>query len=349
MSANSSHASHVCQRLMNNLSADLSIVLILAFGCSTLAQAPLPTDPTGRLNPENLGRACDLKIVRYLESIQTCYSLAPEQRDRVRDRLEQLKQEQIRYSLTMAAERAQLHDQGLVERRELLAQLRQSASQPVDIVALSRQMPSFARREAIKTGEPLFSVENALQEVEELLPAEQAKAGRRRFIEAQGADKREMATQYERELLGVGEGSVLFLRERERGAWASYVHRFGSKFSLSDDQSATAASILRDVEARRDEYLSDHQVELDLLMAFADARAGGPSAYGDVQLQVDRLALFAPVERLWQELRGRLDAVPTVPQVEQARRELPGLPATRPTDYVSGVRPSTTRPASRPT
>lgn len=110
---------------------------------------------------------------------------------------------------------------------------------------------------------------------------------------------------------------------------------------------ATATSILRDVEARRDEYLEQHQAQVDLLMAFADAQAGDP-ALDLRQLQVDRFALLIPVERLWDELRGRLDAVPTGPQVEQVGREQPGIPATRPTDYISGVRAAPTRPASRP-
>lgn len=152
-------------------------VQLVALCCPALGQTSLPTDPTGRLNPENLSRVCDIRIGAYLTSIETCYELGAGQRARVRDRLEQLKQDQIRYSLTLAAERALLHDQALVERREVSKRARNSASQPVDVLALCREMPVFVRLEAMKAGEPLFTVENVLQEVEKLLPAEQATAG----------------------------------------------------------------------------------------------------------------------------------------------------------------------------
>lgn len=321
----------------------LETLVVFALGMSARAQDKLPVDPTGHLNEQNLGWVCDNKITRYLSSFEDHYRLTPEQIEQVRDRLEELKQDQIRYSLSAAAERAELREQSRAEVQRFLERTRSTQSRPAvdDVEALSAEIPSWSRLMAIKAEEPLFNEDRVCDEIDKLLPAEQASAGRRRFEESRRQRRQALTAGFE------AEGGSRILQADD--AWASYVERYCGLFALTEDQRATALSILRDVTDCRDVHIMRHRREIAALKAFSQSRASGAELTSSLQALQDQGELFAPIDRLWHEMRTRLDSIPTAQQIERARRQFPRFPATRPSDYVSGLRTPATQPSSRPT
>ncbi|MBI4578562.1 MAG: hypothetical protein HY718_02605 [Planctomycetes bacterium] len=112
--------------------------------------------------------------------------------------------------------------------------------------------------------------------------------------------------------------------ENPIGPWEQYVRDFVRQFGLDPAQQATAYSVLREVETRRVAYEQSHRVDFEQARQLTD---GGQ--------REKRLAeLNQPVVRMFDELKGRLNRIPSAAQRQAA-----------------GVSPPTSQPAgatSRP-
>jgi hypothetical protein len=111
------------------------------------------------------------------------------------------------------------------------------------------------------------------------------------------------------------------------GSWERYERDFAQRYRLDTSQRATAESILRDLLTQRKLYEETKRNDI-----------ASAQKIEDPQLRQEQLAfLNAPVERMFSELKSKLDRLPTAAQRETAdgRRS----PSTQPT--------ASTQPAGR--
>lgn len=269
-------------------------------------------DATAWARSERTGQILDRRIEGYMNGpIPDLYDLSPMQRERMRARLEELKDEQLKIWRDTAARRAELFEKS---RREGFAGSRS------EVMAMNR-------------ASPLINQDNVLKEIEKLLPPEQAKAGRHRYeTHQEELRSRPVEVPFALFMLAAGEGGQRMLEEGD--GWARFVERFCDTLQLTDDQRATARSVLREQAAQRDEYMARHQQAIDKAIEAQDL-AGRE--------------LFQPLEPIWDELRNRLDTIPTAEQMAMMKKRRPQQPATAPTDYISMRRPVRSQPADPPT
>jgi len=93
--------------------------------------------------------------------------------------------------------------------------------------------------------------------------------------------------------------------------WTAYVLNFIKNYNLDAMQQAEALAILKELKARAAQYFRSHQADfdrLDLLTAKADSDALRRS------LEQQRQALLEPVRQMFEELKVRLDQIPTTRQ-----------------------------------
>ncbi len=266
--------------------------------------------------PEIRDRFYDRTAERYLKDFVDAYALTETQREQVAARLEQLKEEQKTYTQARERESAVLR-----EEMRALSQARRTGEK----IDEKRLRELSGKMRALYQDAPLLSPNRVAQEVEKLLPPEQVSQGRPRWETTRQQRLNEWGDR-------LGES-----REREatvRGArdlWPQYVDAFCREFNLDETQKATALSALRDVMQQRDKYLTDHAPEIE---AAARASAGEPRREQMAQA-------LAPVNALFEELKTRLDRIPTSSQIESFRKRAATQPASQPTS-----RPAT---ATRPT
>jgi hypothetical protein len=97
---------------------------------------------------------------------------------------------------------------------------------------------------------------------------------------------------------------------RPLDAWEQYVRQFIDRYKLDPGQANAAMSVLKDLQRRSAEYRLKHRQEierLERLLAAADAEARP-----GIQRKLDDL--LAPANRLFDELRSRLDGLLTESQ-----------------------------------
>ncbi len=283
-------------------------------------------------DPQTLERVYQRMADSYLDRIANAYELSDAQREQVQARLALLKTQQQAYGNEHAQElrelRAQLADQSR-DRRE---------GRAVD----AQQTEQLATRmRALWQGAPLMNPANVLQRVESLLPADQVANGRERWEQARQQRIASLLDSFGRRR-GLGQNS-------DGNGWRRYVDTFCREFSLDDAQVASAMSILRDLESRRNDYRAAHEDEIDAADQLEDWRE-----------RHERLEqVLAPVDKLFEELKTRLDRIPTSTQIAALRQRASTQPTgrfqaaatTRPTDLIQQLRfnaPQRRRPASRP-
>ncbi|HMQ14848.1 MAG TPA: hypothetical protein PKC49_02635 [Phycisphaerae bacterium] len=97
--------------------------------------------------------------------------------------------------------------------------------------------------------------------------------------------------------------------------WEAYVVQFIERYRLDRDQSQKAHAILRECTTQRDEYLGRRAGRIREL---TDKR---PATAGDRGLVEEELRrLLAPVDRMFEQLKQRLDRLPTRAQRDNDRR-----------------------------
>jgi hypothetical protein len=109
------------------------------------------------------------------------------------------------------------------------------------------------------------------------------------------------------------------------GPWERYVVDFTAKYDLDPSQQSVAQSILRDMLTQRKLFEDTHRADLAIAQQVEDPARR--------QQQIE--AVSAPVARMFDELKSKLDRLPTAAQREAAD-------GPRPTSRPAGL---TTRPA----
>ena len=115
-------------------------------------------------------------------------------------------------------------------------------------------------------------------------------------------------------------------------AWERYVRRFVAEYELDPAQRETAYSILRELQARADDYRTSHRAELAPLTP--EALANDP--------------LGAPLARMFEELKARLDIIPTAAQRAAGRNRRSDAADQNPPRQVGGGICETGFPAPLP-
>ena len=125
----------------------------------------------------------------------------------------------------------------------------------------------------------------------------------------------------------------------QQGAWAKYVGDFIRKYNLDPGQREAAQSILRELKEDAVEYRDSKKQEY----AEVDRRLKEAFDSGDLKriaaVERDETALNKPINKMFDELRERLDKIPNDAQKERFAQS---QTRKRP------VRPTTSAPTSRP-
>jgi hypothetical protein len=108
-------------------------------------------------------------------------------------------------------------------------------------------------------------------------------------------------------------------------AWTTYVQTFVARYRLDTVQSEASYSILKELHRRAAEFASSHTMDLAYLEQQSQEAA---SPDDQAAIDRDRRALLQPIAGMFQELKDRLDMVPTEAQRATANRP---VPASRPT------------------
>ncbi len=275
----------------------------------------------GPRTPEERNEMYGRMVDRYLDRFEEDYALTDEQSAEVKSELEKVKQEHAAYFESVQEE----HDGLMEEMRGLIDKSREGEDFDRD------RMREIGRRlHEIRSSSPMLSFDRVRVRMEELLPYDRVESGRERQAER----RRRIQRFWERRMVE----DRLDGRERFRGfgpgggdPWERYVNGFIDVYDLDESQEVTAKALLRDYVGRREAY-----------------QAGKKDAFAEAEKIEDRRErrerereLNAPVDDLFEELKTRLDQIPTAAQkmlVEQERSA-----RTQP----AGEGSATTRPAGR--
>ncbi len=122
-------------------------------------------------------------------------------------------------------------------------------------------------------------------------------------------------------------------------AWTTYVQTFVANYRLETGQSEASYRILNELQRRAAEFTSSHSMDL----AYLDQQSQEAASPDDrAAIDRDRKAVLQPIAGMFQELKDRLDLLPT--DAQRAADSRPAL-ASRPVARPAGGRGS---PASRP-
>lgn len=284
--------------------------LVVALGCyaasGVLAQRQPASVERGSIwnDPRMRERVYTRTLERQMTELTRAYELTDEQQGEVRQRLEALKLQQESYSARIEEEMGGLRD----EMTDIWHQ--RQAGQAIDEQKYER---AGRRLQELWQGAPLLNPRRVMDEVEKLLPADQARQGRERWEEAREVRLREWAERFA-DFRG---GGGMPGGANAGDAWERFVEAFCREFELDAAQRATAQSVLRDVQGRRDRHLRTHAEEIEAAQHIEDGRFRRERIQQTLQ----------PVAVLYGELRGRLDRIPTTAQIESVRRRAATQPA----------------------
>lgn len=167
--------------------------------------------------------------------------------------------------------------------------------------------------------------EKVTQEVESLLPAEQVEKGRRTREDRMAQMRERFAQNQGRRDNNDGQ----FRFSGPRDSWESYVDSFIRRYGLDDAQTATARSILQDCVNRRNQLREKQREELTKINEIED-RQERMTKYQELQ---------KPISELFEELRTRLDQIPTSDQrLRAGPPPTTSAPATAPASRDRGTR-----------
>ena len=275
-----------------------------------------PAEPT----PEQRREMYDRVAEYQLEHFTSDYELTPDQQERVRARLEDLKAQQWRYAEPLQQEfqdlRRQMHE----------AFSRRGEGGQIDE---ARMTALRERMRELWSGSPLMNPDRAAAAIEPLLPADQVEKGRQR--QAQRRAEREQRheqmwqrwrDQDRRGRFGVG-----------GDPWDRYVADFTRLYQLDQAQQAIAQSILNELKQQRDAYRESRRQEYEAARDIEDRQARR-EAY-------ERLT--EPMDRLFEQLKDRLMRIPTFAQRSAAE---PAVPASQPAVAATQPANTTTSPYS---
>jgi len=240
----------------------------------------------------------------HLARVMEEYDLTPEQQKAIEARLAELQSEARAY-----------WKKHLAEYQELRAEMRMNRGSPS---FPGPRSPVMTRVFEIMTGQPLHH-RNVTPEIEKLLPATQVEASRNKLRKRMENMRNAESDVRLEEVMEMAARAprvpgIVSLREQEAMAvlapWEQYVKLFVRVYDLDEEQQATAQSILRDMQGRREEYERSHRENIQKLRNTEDRKA--------------RSRMFAelssPIQKMFDELKTRLDVLPTALQREAAAK-----------------------------
>jgi hypothetical protein len=260
--------------------------------------------------PEQREQFYNEMVDRYMERLTETYDLSPVQQMQVRQRLQQHKSKDSASAEQRAQKRQEAWEQfrKLRERREAGEEVSRDEWRAAG-EQMRSAMPSLMDRDTI------------VDDVEKLLPAAQVEQGRERREQerAEWRERRERDRDRDRDRDGDRDsdrGDRSSRRDRDRGdrdrrseadwrdSWQRYTDNFCRRYQLDASQQATAQSILRDLLNRRKQYEDAHQAEYAALQQIQDRD----------QRRQQSDTLNAPVAALFEELKTKLNQLPTTAQ-----------------------------------
>ena len=256
----------------------------------------------GQYTEAELEAYAELDVRRHVVRLKKAYQLTPEQEKVVRQRLEEMKTAFQSYW-----KKNQPELKKLIEQRKLI-----SAGRGYD--TLDNQRDELRERyNRLIAGHPLDSnVVNA--EIEELLPQDQVAAARERANIASAARLAQLQSPFDLDLATTRPAPIVQLRDLASNpfrSWRRYINLFINAYDLDDDQQAKAEAILDEFENRRDDYQESHEAEF---IALRDTRG--------LEMRFRKgEELRAPIVKMYEEMLGRLQKIPTATQRQAADRE----------------------------
>ncbi len=121
--------------------------------------------------------------------------------------------------------------------------------------------------------------------------------------------------------------------DEELARWDSFVADFILKYALDDRQREAAFSILRECKKETLAYRDRHRTQLEQLEETIDRVDDATGSLSD-PVRSDAVKLYGPIDRIFADLRARIEQIPTLAQRASAEvnSPAPSTPATSPTD-----------------
>jgi len=345
-------------RLPSLLATLLAMVLSVVFVPAAIGQAGQSLDDQQKL--EEVSKNLDRQIDRYVKWLTRMYRLSNQQQQQVRQRLQELKQEHLEYGPKIAESIENLRE----EVQFYVSQARKG--QQID----REKMRDLQKRLIALAEKAPLNWRNVIREVEKQLPPDQVKQGRKRrrnfqerMREWKERQKRlnpgsvpmptdvlkpyiEPTVPYEEQAAretarssgarrGAGERPPRVVRPRPRRSaqpqpavrgpvplddWTRYVQEFINTYNLDLKQQKQAWQVLSELKKRAEEYRLSHKPDYDAAGRISDAKLRAE----EIQL------LDKPIVQLFEELKNRLERIPTAAQREAAKQAKPAKKAAPP-------------------
>lgn len=102
----------------------------------------------------------------------------------------------------------------------------------------------------------------------------------------------------------------------ELDSWEEFTKQFILKFALDEPQRLAALSCLEELRGRALEHRDRHRSEIARLESRIQRHAGSETELNDIKIELSKL--YGPVDEMFQELKRRLEAIPSDAQREKA-------------------------------
>ena len=100
--------------------------------------------------------------------------------------------------------------------------------------------------------------------------------------------------------------------EQELLAWDRYTEQFIELYKLDESQQATARSVLKEMKERALRYRDSNRNRIALIEKRIAEHSGSEEELAE--LKKDLIAVYGPVDEMFQELKDRLEGLPTAEQ-----------------------------------
>jgi hypothetical protein len=295
---------------------------LVVLGCvgSAFSQTVDRRELTVPTSPEQREKFYGRMLDRYMERLTAAYRLDETQRGQVHQQLEQLKAEHDAYA-------APLRKEFEAATREWAKMRKQrEAGKEID---QQRYDQIRGRMREMWQGSPFMNPARVVSSVEQILPPEQVKKGRKHRDEILGEWRRgrEEAGSSRRQRGADGSQTPAEAAPVEAVSvdrWKQYVDEFSRKYQLDASQRSTADSLLRSAIEQRDAYEKSHESDFAAAKVVQD-----PSE----RLQRTR-SLNEPVREYFDQLKSGLDKIPTTAQ--RTAVEPPPVPQSQPSTAPHG-------------
>ena len=277
-------------------------VWVLACAGPVFPQTADRGDPSWARTPQDREKFYGHVMDRYMDRLTKAYRLDEQQQAQVRSQLERLKAEQESYATPLRPQ----FEAAVREWQTLRSQ--RKAGQQIDAQRyeeLRTQMRQMWQQS------PLLNPTHVVSSVEQILPPEQVRRGRKHRDEMLGelSRGRDERSHSRREGEGRRERADSDAQAAEPPSvdrWRQYVTDFSRKYQLDDSQRSTADSLLRSAIEQRDAYEKSREADYAAAAALKDP----------VERAQRLKSLNEPTRSYFEQLKTGLERIPTMAQRE---------------------------------